>query len=103
MRHVSIGKAAMSVGTVFGAFHVLWVVLVGIGWAQPVLDFFLELHFIKLDYQLAPYSAVTGLALVAVTFSAGALLGAIFALVWNALSESEEQVAHRRDQSFPAH
>lgn len=90
MRHISIANTAMSVGTVFAAWHAIWVVLVGVGWAASVLNFILELHFLKIEIQLAPYSAFTAFSLVAITFCVGALLGAIFAIVWNWLTFASE-------------
>ena len=90
MRHISIAKTAMAVGTVFAAWHTMWVVLVGLGWATEVLNFVLELHFLKIGFQVASYSAFTAFSLVAITFCAGALLGAIFALVWNWLTNAGE-------------
>ena len=90
MRHISIAKTAMAVGTVFAAWHLIWVILVGVGWAAQVLSFILEQHFLKIDFQLAPYSAFTAFSLVAITFCVGALLGAIFAVVWNWLTAAGE-------------
>ena len=90
MRHISIAKTAMAVGTVFAAWHTMWVALVGVGWAAEVLKFILELHFLRIDFILAPYSAFTAFSLVAITFCAGAVLGAIFALVWNWLTAAGE-------------
>lgn len=90
MRHIGIAKTAMAVGTVFAAWHTMWVVLVGLGWATAVLNFVLELHFLKIGFQVAPYSAFTAFSLVAITFCAGALLGAIFALVWNWFTSAGE-------------
>jgi hypothetical protein len=68
----------------------MWVVLVGVGWATGVLNFILALHFLRIDFQLAPYSAFTAFSLVAITFCVGALLGAIFAVVWNWLTAAGE-------------
>ena len=90
MRHISVGRTAMAVGTVFAAWHTMWVVLVGLGWATEVLNFILELHFLKISFQVASYSAFTAFSLVAITFCAGALLGAIFACVWNWLTNASE-------------
>ena len=90
MRQISIAKTAMAVGTVFAAWHLVWVILVGVGWAAQVLSFILELHFLKIDLQLAPYSAFTAFSLVAITFCVGALFGAIFAVVWNWLTAAGE-------------
>lgn len=86
VRRISVPKAAMAVGSVGGIWHLVWVTLIAIGWAKPVFDFILELHFIRLNYQLAPFGLVTAISLVAITFCASALLGAIFAVVWNWLT-----------------
>lgn len=83
MRQVSPAKTAVAVGTVIGLWHLAWVILVAVGWAKPVLDFILELHFLKISYALAPYSVTTAGTLVILTFAIGAALGLVFALVWN--------------------
>lgn len=86
MRHLSPTKSAIALGSVIGLWHLIWVTLVGIGWAKPVMDFILRLHFINLQYSLAPYAAATAALLVVLTFTIGALFGAVFAFVWNWLS-----------------
>lgn len=86
MRHLSPTKSAIALGSVIGLWHLIWVTLVGIGWAKPVMDFILRLHFINLQYSLEPYAAATAALLVVLTFTIGASFGAIFALVWNWLS-----------------
>jgi hypothetical protein len=86
MRHISPTKTAVAVGTVVGLSHVVWVTLVGIGWAKPVMDFILQLHFIKLQYALAPYAAATAGELVLLTFAVGATFGFVFAVIWNWLT-----------------
>lgn len=86
MRHLNPAKAAISVGAVFGLWHFMWVVLVATGAAKPVMDFVLGLHFIQFDYTLAPFAVSTAATLIGLTFAIGALLGLVFALVWNWLS-----------------
>ena len=90
MRHLNPSKAAISVGTVVGAWHLMWVTLVAIGAAKAVMDFVLKLHFIQLDYTLAPFAISTAALLVGLTFATGALFGLLFALVWNWLSVRSE-------------
>jgi hypothetical protein len=90
MRHLNPSRAAVSVGAVVGAWHLMWVILVAIGVAKAVMDFVLRLHFIQLDYTLAPFAMSTAAMLVALTFAIGALFGLLFALVWNWLSERSE-------------
>lgn len=86
MRHINPTKAAIAVGSVVGLWHLMWVTLVGIGWAKPVMDFILQLHFIQLKYELAAYSTTTAMTLVLLTFTIGALFGLTFALIWNWLT-----------------
>jgi len=86
MRHISPIKTGVAVGSVIGLWHLTWVALVGIGWARPVMDFILQLHFIKLEYELAPYAATTAGELLLLTFAVGATCGFVFAVIWNWLT-----------------
>jgi hypothetical protein len=100
MRHISPPQTALAVGTVVGLWHLIWVALVAAGWAKPVMDFILRLHFLNLQYSLAPYSATTGATLVMLTFTIGALLGLVFALIWNWLA-IETAPPWARDSKHP--
>ena len=92
MRHISPAKSALSVGGVLGLYHLTWATLVLAGWAQPLLDLVLRLHFIRLTYEMAPFSFGTAATLVAVTFALGALFGLVFAGIWNWLSDQESEM-----------
>lgn len=92
MRHINPVKAALSVGGVLGLYHLAWATLVLSGLAKPFLDFVLRLHFISLDYDLAPFSFGTAAALVVLTFTLGALFGLIFAAIWNWLSAQATEI-----------
>lgn len=102
MRRISPVKAALAVGSVTALWHLAWVTLVGVGWAKPVLDVILELHFIKISYALAPYAVSTAEALVALTFGIGALIGFVFALIWNWLTFERAPRWVRDTASSPA-
>ena len=96
MRHINPAKAGLSVGVVIGLWHLMWVSLVAAGWARPIMDFILKLHFIQLNYELAPFMLGTAAALVAMTFSIGFLFGLVFALVWNWLTARSAAEYDRR-------
>lgn len=102
MRHLSPAKTGLAVGTVLGLWHLMWVALVGVGWAKPVLDFVLKLHFINLQYSLAPYAATTAGELVILTFAIGAVVGLVFALVWNWLNYGGEPASDRAEPIISA-
>lgn len=86
MRHIVPFNAGMSVGSVVGLWHLMWVSLVALGGAKPFMDFVLRLHFIEIEYQLAPFDGQTAMTLIVITFSIGMLLGVAFALIWNWLA-----------------
>ena len=92
MRYLNPAKAGISVGAVFGIWHLMWVSFVATGAAKLVLDFVLKLHFIQMDYTLAPFALSTAISLIGLTSVIGALLGLVFALVWNWLSGSDRSV-----------
>ena len=96
MRYLNPAKAAISVGVVLGAWHLVWVTLVATGVAKPILDLVLKLHFLQFDYALQPFVISTAITLVGLTFAIGAVFGLVFAMVWNWLSKPEVQQESER-------
>jgi hypothetical protein len=92
MRHVNPAKCAIAVGVVLGVYHLIWVSLVASGQAKAVMDFILRLHFVRLDYRLAPFDIATAAGLVGITFAIGAAFGLVFALVWNWLHNQDASI-----------
>ncbi len=61
------------------------LVLVALGWAQPVIDFIFWMHFIKPIYKIEPFEIGRAVILILVTAAVGFVFGFVFALVWNGL------------------
>ncbi len=78
-------KVGFVVAMLFGAWHLLWALLVALHLAQPIIDFVFWLHFIKPVFVVEPFSAVRALVLLVTTALIGYVLGAVFALLWNRL------------------
>jgi len=76
-------KTAGVLAVLFGAWHVLWSLLVLLGWAQPVIDFVLWMHFLKPVYVVEGFEIGRSLILIAVTAAIGAAIGTCFAVLWN--------------------
>lgn len=83
--HLNVGKAGIVLGLALGAFHLAWACLVATSWAQPLLDFVFWVHFIKPIYTIEPFELTRAVALVLFTSGVGFLMGAMFAMFWNAL------------------
>jgi len=85
MTSINPNKAALAVGALMGAWHLIWSLLVAVGLAQPLLDFLFWIHFIKPVYVVEPFEFIRAAILVAVTGGIGYGTGLVFALLWNRL------------------
>jgi hypothetical protein len=58
-----------------------WVFLIFVGWAQPFIDFVLELHMMDLPVTIGPAQFFVALKLVAFAFLVGCFYGLILYMV----------------------
>ena len=86
MRTVNPFKAGLGIGLAVGLFHLCWAALVASGWAQPVMDFILRLHFIAPFMTIQPFDAVIAAELVGLTAGLGFVGGFVLGLIWNGLN-----------------
>jgi len=82
---ISVAKAGIGLGFVFGAWHLCWSILVALKLAQPVIDFVFWMHFIKPVYVIEPFDLTRAIILIAITSGVGFVFGSLFALIWNSL------------------
>jgi hypothetical protein len=73
------------IGALIGGWHFVWSGLVGIGWAQPILDFIFWAHMIEPVYFVKPFDAVAAVSLIVTTAVIGYMFGFLGAIIWNRL------------------
>ena len=73
------------IGAVIAGCHLVWSVLVLIGWAQPIIDFIFWAHMIKPVYVVKPFDPAAAGALIVITAAIGYLFGFLGAVLWNRL------------------
>lgn len=78
-------KTGMVTAALLGGWHALWSVFVLLGIAQPLLDFIFRLHMINPPYTVMPFNLMSSVFLVIVTAVMGFVMGAVSAIVWNAM------------------
>jgi hypothetical protein len=83
MTHMNANKVGLVLGALFGGGHLLWSVLVLLGWGQPLINFVMWAHMIQLPYVVGPFDVTASLTLIVLTAVMGYVLGYIVALVWN--------------------
>lgn len=68
-------------GLCLAGFHGVWVFLVLVGWAQPLINVILQLHMMDLPLVVQPFQLSRALGLVVLAFLAGCFYGLVFYLV----------------------
>lgn len=87
MKGLNAKKVGLAFGFFFSGWHLGWIVLILIGFAQPLLDFIFWAHMISNPYQITGFNITQALTLVIITFIFGYLVGWIFSWIWNKLQK----------------
>ncbi len=85
MTHLGPQKSGLVLGSLVGGWHLLWAIIVAIGWGQPLIDFIFWMHFLKPVFVVEPFAGGRAVVLIAVTSAIGYFLGVIGAVLWNRL------------------
>lgn len=76
-------KTALVLGLFTGGLHLVWSLLVALGFAQVLINWSFGWHMLSNPFTVQPFSLTNAFILVVVTFVVGYAAGHIFAWVWN--------------------
>lgn len=76
-------KVALVLGSFTGLIHLVWGVLIALGFAQPLMDFIYRMHSLNNPFTFTSFSLMRSVSLVIITFLVGYVWGYIFATLWN--------------------
>ena len=82
MKKLSEHQTGIALGAFFGLMHVVWALIVYLGFAQTWLDFVLGLHFLENPYVVSAFDLQKAVILVIVTAVIVYVAGFVFAKVW---------------------
>ncbi len=74
-------QTGLIAGLCLSSLHLSWIVLILLGWAQPLMDFIFKLHMLNSPFQVQPFSIGLAVSLVIITFVIGAFYGLVFVLI----------------------
>jgi len=82
---ITKNTGGLILGLFLGGFHLLWSLMVALGWAQSILNWIYSMHFLNNPFTVAPFNVVTALMLVAFTFVVGYVMGFVLTLLWETM------------------
>ena len=79
------------VGLVLGSFvaflHIVWVFLIVLNWAEPLLHFIYRMHFIQIPVTFLPLDLGRAAVLILIAFVVGNIMGNLFSFFWNRINK----------------
>ncbi len=81
--HIDPTNTALTVGAFAGGLHLVWSILIALGWAQGLVNFILWAHMVSLPYVVKEFDFSAAIILVVVTTLVGGVFGYVFARIWN--------------------
>ncbi len=81
--HTNPNKVGLVGGTVLGGIHLLWSLLVLVGWAQPLVNFSQWAHMAHFAVVVGPFDISAAATVVVVAALVGYAIGYALATVWN--------------------
>ncbi len=85
MNHLNPTKTGLAVGKLVGGLHLIWVILVALGWAQALATFSMWAHMVSVPVIVRPFDLVAAVTVVVVAAVIGYVIGHVFAKIWNYL------------------
>ena len=80
---LNVKQSAMAFGTIFFIIHLVWVIIVALGFGQSVFDWLSSTHFLKDFHEIASFDLVTAIVLLVRAYIAGLVFGWLLAICWN--------------------
>lgn len=73
------------VGATAGLWHLVWAILVFLGFAQALLDWIYGIHFLDNPFTVGNFELGRAVVLVVVTSIVGYVAGWVFSAIWNTM------------------
>ena len=80
---MSANKTGLVFGSFAGLWHLVWSVLIFLGWGQGLLDFIYQMHSLNNPFTVMPFDLMRSVELVVITFIIGYVVGNVFAMLWS--------------------
>jgi hypothetical protein len=76
-------RVGLTLGVTCAIVHLIWVIIIGLGYGQRALDWVMGVHFIATPTMVGHFRIITAIGLVVAAFVGGYIIGWLFSTVWN--------------------
>ncbi len=76
-------KTGIALGKLFGGVHLVWVILVALGWAQALVNFSMWAHMVSAPTVVQAFDLSAAVTVVLIATLVGYILGYVFGNIWN--------------------
>lgn len=83
MTHLNPTKTGLALGKLVGGLHLVWAILIALGWAQALVDFSLWAHMVSMPVVVKAFDLSAAITVVIIATLIGYVVGYFFALLWN--------------------
>ena len=83
MNHLNPAKTGLAVGKLLGGVHIVWVIVVALGWGQALVNFSMWAHMVGINIIVQPFNVSAAITVIIVAFLVGCVIGYAFAKIWN--------------------
>ncbi|MDP2665086.1 MAG: hypothetical protein Q8P23_00330 [bacterium] len=83
MNHLNPTKTGLAVGKLVGGVHLVWAILVALGWAQWLVNFSMWAHMVSVPLVVGAFNLTAAVTVIIVATAIGYVLGYAFAKIWN--------------------
>ena len=83
MNHLNPVKTGLAVGKLVGGVHLVWTILVALGWAQAIVNFSMWAHMVRMPFVVGLFDFSAAVTVIIVATIVGYVLGYVFAKIWN--------------------
>lgn len=80
---VNKSRVALFFATFAGGVHLLWSLVVAVGWGQKLVDWIYSMHFVESSHTVKTFELMTAVYLVVVAFLWAYFVGFVLATLWN--------------------
>lgn len=81
--HPNPNKVGLVVGSVFGGLHLVWSILVLLGFAQALANFSMWAHMAHFPLVIGPFDPTAAVTVIVIASLIGYVIGYVAGVVWN--------------------